>query len=42
MSGGTAPKKYLEEEKRKDIEEGKQKTLFQEDNKLGNDRGNEE
>ena len=28
MGGGEAPKEYLEEKKREDIEEGKQKVLY--------------
>jgi len=28
MGGGKAPKEYLEEKKKEDIEEGKQKVLF--------------
>ncbi len=31
MGGGTVPKEYLEEIREKDIEEGKQKTLFEEE-----------
>lgn len=31
MSGGLAPKEWLEEQKRKDIEEGVQKTLEDEE-----------